>query len=461
MGERLIPLSQNFPKVDWLAIKYKTMDMVADCVIKVVNEDKTVTEVRALISDLVIGSRCLLDLAAPISGMPNGKKCELIDDVEANVIKLAVEFIHLNGNLLSEVDNLDTCLELVRVAVEFEILGLGPFCVELLLNKFLSVQNIWSVFNSNYEYIFTAAACLKFLATKTKDCLQNESFHDLDEIPFRLFLSLKKMADVSEIELVSKILQISERKTDPRTFFRNYCLQKLRLLALKADDFSNLRQLFSYLSQEELRYLTIYTSPLKCCLKTLPPPTFCSNASERTTNKRLRTLTFVPEGDIQSPKDIFRAGNWFEPKGNLEFSLELRTKKCVKLTGFEIFCELDLEKEFLDDSREAENYTCNLQGEYSVSVFKESFCRKIEFPAKLEKDGWVFVAHCVIVPAGARLTLRLRIERPRFLRNLLASPDFQEHENTFFEPPKISVKTDEGDLTNDYCILKKISYSEM
>ncbi|XP_065334413.1 uncharacterized protein LOC135935784 [Cloeon dipterum] len=376
-------------------------------------------------------------------------------------------FIHLNGNLLSEVDSFDTCVQLAVAADRFEIIGLDQFSAKLLMNKFLSAENVWNVLNSHYKSFVISTTCLKFLSVNTKECLQNESFRDLEEEPFRLFLSLRDMADISEFELVSASLEISERKTDPRVFFRNCCLPKLRLLALNADDFSNLPRLFSYLTREEQEYLAFYSaSPSQRCFIDLPPTpkTICPNPTKMRT-RGARILDLVPEHEIQSSKVIFREGNWFEPQGSLEFSLELRTKKSIKLTGFEIFCELDLQKEFLEEIRVAEKYPCNLEGECSVSVFEKSFCRQIEFPAKLEKDGWMFVEHCMTLPAGGRLTLRLRLQQPRFLRitryNPLGSLDFKEHENTFFEPPKISVKTDEGDLTNNYCILKRISYVEL
>ncbi|CAB3387203.1 Hypothetical predicted protein [Cloeon dipterum] len=462
MGETLIPLSANYPKVNWLSIRYQAMDKLADYAIKVVSKDQTVTEVKAFHSDLTIGSKRLLELAYPISGKP--KKVLIVKDIDADVLKLALEFIHLNGNLLSEVDSLDACVQLAVAADRFEIIGLEQFSAKLLMNKFLSPENVWNVLNSHHKSFVISTTCLKFLSLNTKECLQNGSFRDLEEEPFRLFLSLRDMADISEFELVSASLQISEKKTDPRTFFRNCCLPKLRLLALNADDFSKLPRFFSYLTREEQEYLAFYSaSPSQRCFIVLPPSpkTFCPNTTKRST-KRARTLDLVPEHKIQSSKVIFREGNWFEPKqGSLEFSLELRSKKSIKLTGFEIFCELDLEKEFREEIREAEKYPCNLEGECSVSVFEKRFCRKIQFPAKLEKDGWVFVEHCMTVPAGGRITLRLRLERPRFLRTLLASPDFHEHENTFFEPPKISVETEEGDLTNNYCILKKISYVEL
>ncbi|XP_065336506.1 uncharacterized protein LOC135937288 [Cloeon dipterum] len=139
--------------------------LVTDVVFLVGANDATAQEIRAILSDLVVSSEFFVNLLnSPLTVKYDGKI--RIKNVEPKIFGLVIEFTHLSGQLVSEVDSLDTCLKLAAAADEYMIDELGCVCSKLLEDRFLTVDNVWTVL---LEYITVQAvvsACFKVKADR-------------------------------------------------------------------------------------------------------------------------------------------------------------------------------------------------------------------------------------------------------------------------------------------------------
>ncbi|XP_065336377.1 uncharacterized protein LOC135937207 [Cloeon dipterum] len=189
--------------------------LVTDVVFLVGATDATAQEIRAFRSDLVVSSEFFVSLLdSPLTLKRHGKI--RLKNIEPKIFGLVIEFTHLSGQLVSEVDGLDTCLKLAAAADEYMIDDLGSVCLKLLEDRFLTVDNVWTVLSENCMVEAVASTCIKILGSKTSVCLNHPSFLEASEEAVKLFFNLDKMNIKSESELLEACLRYNKTKENQR-----------------------------------------------------------------------------------------------------------------------------------------------------------------------------------------------------------------------------------------------------
>ncbi|XP_065335134.1 uncharacterized protein LOC135936301 [Cloeon dipterum] len=183
--------------------------LATDVIFVIGADDEITEEIAAIKSDLVLSSEYFGRLFSSTWTPPNETKIRL-RNIDGSTFLLIVEFCTLSGQLVSDVGSLEECLRLARAADEFLIRDLSCLCAQMLEDSFLSVDNVWKVMNKHYQINAITSPCLKFLSSKSEQCLQHPSFMDARCEAVQLFLSLKKMNISSELELLDACLRFLE-----------------------------------------------------------------------------------------------------------------------------------------------------------------------------------------------------------------------------------------------------------
>ncbi|XP_065335440.1 kelch repeat and BTB domain-containing protein 8-like [Cloeon dipterum] len=195
--------------------------LLTDVVFLVGENDETAEEIRAVRFDLTVSSTFFANLFnSPLTLKCDGKF--RLKNIEPRVFKLIVEFTHLSGQLVSEVDSLETCLKLASAADEYMIDDLAALCSKLLEDKFLGVDNVWAVLSEHIMVEAVSSVCLKFLGSKANVCLKRMEFLDASEEAVKLFCNLDEMNVESESELLVALLHyVILKENKKEKFFAN------------------------------------------------------------------------------------------------------------------------------------------------------------------------------------------------------------------------------------------------
>ncbi|XP_065335161.1 uncharacterized protein LOC135936325 [Cloeon dipterum] len=382
--------------------------LLTDVVFLVGENDETAEEIWAVKFDLTVSSMFFANLFnSPLTLKCDGKI--RLKNIEPQVFKLIVEFTHLSGHLLSEVDSLDTCLKLAAAADEYMIDDLTALCSKLLEDKFLAVDNVWTVLSKNFRVDTISSACLKFLGSKANVCLKHPSFLEASEEAVKLFYNLDEMSIESESELLSACLRYIKTKENQREVFRQCCLPGLRLLAL---DSADLVKVFPMLTLEEKTSIVTWKSPLMAAEKPQLAAGLCPISKRRSEIMKItgeQTLILVPDSHVLGVRDVFLTKSFIKStcNGGLA-SLALFPKRNIRICGFELFNALNINEEIFQDSAETNKdegiakITANVN---NCSSMPYPLSTDVKVPENLPLNGWSFVNHSALVPAGGSFTL--------------------------------------------------------
>ncbi|XP_065345946.1 uncharacterized protein LOC135943377 [Cloeon dipterum] len=395
--------------------------LVSDVVFLVGATDATAQEIHAFRSDLVVSSEFFVSLLdSPLTLKRDGKI--RLKNIEPKVFELVIEFTHLCGHLVSEVDSLDCCLQLAAAADEYMIYELGSECSKLLEDNFLTVDNVWTVLSQHYMVEAVSSVCLKILGSKTSVCLKQASFLEASEETVKLFCNLDKMSIESESELLSACLKYIKTKRNQRELFRQCCLPGLRLLTL---DSADLAKVFPMLTREEKTSVLISTSPLIGAKKPQLAPGLCPISIGRSLITEMlsqQTLNLVHDSHILGVREVFLTGayvacsnNFYEQNasggGRCWVSLALSPKRRIRITGFELVNILDLNKEVFANS--AKRKPCGRVTEITATVDNQQkslsslLSEDVTLPENFPLNGCTLINHSALVPAGGSFTLKV------------------------------------------------------
>ncbi|XP_065335437.1 uncharacterized protein LOC135936523 [Cloeon dipterum] len=419
--------------------------LLTDVVFLVGENDETAEEIRAVKFDLTVSSTFFANLFnCPLTLKCDGKF--RLKNIEPRVFKLIVEFTHLSGQLVSDVDSLETCLKLASAAKEYLIDDLAALCSKLLEDKFLAVDNVWAVLGKHHLVESIASSCLQLLRSETSECLKHRSFLDASEEAIKLFLTLEKMDITSESELLDACLRYASSKEDQRDVFRRCCLRDLRILALDSVD---LARVADFLTPEEKVGIVSCTSPLTKMIGAAPQlsPGLCPISEERSEKIVIvgeQTLTLIPDCHILSPKEIYLkmaadSDLYFEhffdaqkPSFSYDtYTLTLQPKTSMKILSIQIFNDLYFHNEAFGgaqrDTRDDSQFARRLFG---IRCYVRS-PGGVELNQEVEEDAF-FATECgsstsvklsTLVPAGATFVCMVRLKGTARLRRLRFSED--------------------------------------
>ncbi|XP_065336077.1 uncharacterized protein LOC135936982 [Cloeon dipterum] len=410
--------------------------IVTDVVFLVGVTDATAQEIRAIRSDLVVSSEFFVSLLdSPLTLKRDGKI--RLKNIEPKIFQLLIEFTHLSGQLVSEVDSLDCCLKLALAADEYMIDDLGPVCSKLLEGQFLTVDNVWTALSQHVRVKAISSACLKILGSKTSDCLKHPSFLEASEEAVKLFCGLDKMNIQSELELLEACLRYTKIKENQRGVFRQCCLPGLRLLAL---DSADLAKVFPMLTLEEKTSIAAWKSPLMAAEKPKLASGLCPISNARSDITGGQTLNLVPDSHVLGVRDVFLTECFvacpviaYEPhRDRCWVTLELSPKRSIRISGFEIFNSLDLTNEVFDNSAGTFGRVVEitLTVDNRRTLWSYSLSDEVTVPELFPFNGWTFFKHSALVPAGSTFTLNVQFSRNSFLRTQKFTMDLVKSTNS-------------------------------
>ncbi|XP_065334883.1 uncharacterized protein LOC135936114 [Cloeon dipterum] len=360
-----------------------------------------------------------------------------LENIEPHIFAMVVEFTHLSGQLVSNVDSLETCLKLACAAEEFMIDDLAALCSVLLEAKFLSVDNVWAVLSEHCLDQGIASPCLQLLRSETRECLRHRSFLDASEEAIKLFLTLEQMDISSESELLEACLQYASSKDSSRDVFRRCFLRDLRILVL---DTAHLAKVAHFLTPEEKISIVNHTSPLlKMIGETLQlSPSLCPISEGRTEVIKIvgeKTLNLIRTSQILDPKEIYlEMGDAsclpfdffvYDSDVHDAFTLILQPKISIKILGIEIVNELDFEgvafgcgESFTRKAQQFEKMEVSVSNSFQFKGLRVHQEVKQDATSATKCGNCTFVKLSTLVPAGAIFAFKAKFKGSTFLRKL-------------------------------------------
>ncbi|CAB3387293.1 Hypothetical predicted protein [Cloeon dipterum] len=405
--------------------------LLTDVVFLVGENDETAMKIPAFKIELIVSSKYFANLFNNNLTLKCDENVRL-KNIEPQVFLFIVEFTHLSGRLVSDVDSLGTCLKLACAAEEFMIEDLAALCSKFLENKFLSVENVWAVLSEYHTVKSIASPCLQFLCLETRECLlKEESFLGASEEAVKLFVTLEKM-NISESELLEACLGYASNKEDKRDAFRRCFLRDLRTLAL---DSASLIKLAPFLTPAEKISIVSCMSPLTKMIGAAPllSPGLCpisEGRSEKIVIVGEQTLTLIPDCHILSPIEIYLqmeniANYIFGPDVHDTFVLTLLPRRSIKILGVEIINGLNFHDVAFGGGESVTRKTLQFEFiESSVTSPREFDGLRVHQEVKqdansvTESGGCTLVKLSTLVPAGAIFVFKARLKENTFLRKL-------------------------------------------
>ncbi|CAB3388555.1 Hypothetical predicted protein [Cloeon dipterum] len=242
---------------------------------------------------------------------------------EPEIVRRIVEFAFLGGKTLSEVENVEQCVDLIVASKRFKLEELGQFYKHVLLDKFLTVHSFWPIFDAFHEnHHLVHEATQEFLVENSEAVLKNVALHKVRPEALSVFLQDPNLHIDSEMKLVKACINYAfataAGEGDARSIFRRVALPHLRLYNLeKGEDAAELK---AFLTENEYLCVAVNMVPggfdrilEEAMYKLFYPVEFCTKKVPRKQMNRPTKVHFLPSHPVSACHYYYLSQkSWYE-----------------------------------------------------------------------------------------------------------------------------------------------------
>ncbi|XP_059490177.1 uncharacterized protein LOC132205245 [Neocloeon triangulifer] len=238
----------------------------------------------------------LISAAGPLTSLTGLIR---IENVEPNIFKKIIEFIHIKINITSDISCAKDAVALILAADEYQIEPL-KYAMCTVLEGLITVDNVWLILNTIGHIPEAVSRCTEILCKETLRCLQHETFKIANETSFTVLLKLDNLNINSELDLVEASIKLNRfRPAAPLVSLEEnvvrMALPYLRLLTLNTGQIACISE---FLTREE-RFALASKMVFKEDRSVLPPK-LNGNTQPRNRNK---TLEMMKKGKVMLVTD--------------------------------------------------------------------------------------------------------------------------------------------------------------
>ncbi|XP_059470505.1 uncharacterized protein LOC132193692 [Neocloeon triangulifer] len=395
----------------------------ADCVFLVGEEEETF---YASQFELKVASEYFSALLqSPLTQRTPDSNSIRMKHVKSNVFRLIMEFVHFH-QLFTSVTSLSDAVDVALAADLFMIEELGNLCKDLI-GKFLVVEEVWKILDSNLINCYVVSACKEFLCSRTVECLNHSSFLDISLEALVCFLECDNMNIFSEMVLVKACKEYAAANDE--NSLKNVA-PHLRLLTLETKELEEAFEYENFIGLKEKNYLMstklFNNGKTNRKRKALTiPTTLCPVTASRSNS--CETFVLIEESDLLGPEKLLSAenGNVVELSRSVKITISFTAGEAILVRGFQVLCKVASEPKLSPSGKRegygGSNYTLNLKAVASVKHLKT---RKYETTVTNKAVTNSFVKFNLNCPAyvekDASFDVTITILNACFYRNTLA-----------------------------------------
>ncbi|XP_065345873.1 uncharacterized protein LOC135943321 [Cloeon dipterum] len=223
----------------------------------------------------------------------------------AEVVRRVIEFTFLGGKMQTELEDRALCVGLIVASEKYELEELGQYCKHVLLNKFLTVDSFWPIFNAFHDkHPLVYEATQEFLAENSEAVLKHGAMLTISLQALSAFLQDPNLHIYSEMKLVQACMNYAfanAGEEDAKSIFRRVALPHLRLYNLEKEEDADVLNVF--LTENEYLCVAINMFPTEfnrilevVMYKLYNPVEFCSKKLPR--KQRPAKVCFLPKVPI-------------------------------------------------------------------------------------------------------------------------------------------------------------------